>query len=111
MPQTYTAHLHTDWPDSIIYYKKIFGRGVGWEGEGIFQTIIYKKLMVYWQLLSCHNSTTHDTTTRKINVAWGLGGCSQTNCQIRGNTCHKGQKGQADQTEVVEGVVPKGVSR
>ena len=29
MTQKYTAHLYTDWPDSI---KEIFGRGVGWGG-------------------------------------------------------------------------------
>ena len=32
MLQKYTAHLHTDWPDSEL---DIFSHGLGWEGEGL----------------------------------------------------------------------------
>ena len=49
---------------------------------------------------------------KNIKVAWGRGGgCSQTNCQIRGLYIPQRPKQVNLSTEVVKGVVPKLVSK
>ena len=91
MLQKYTAHLHTDWPDSIIRNIWLWCRVGGWD---VFQTILYK--IVNGKLTAAIIPQLHNTrhNHKKYKGGLGGGGCSQTNCQIRGYTFHKGQKSQ-----------------